>query len=174
MLAELAFYSSILGSFLVILPTFDLVERRLTNREKLESLKSGRKSLLNFEPIHKSDSEFEDIFNVIHDRNDKIIRMLIVYELHPARFGVYTGVGGKVYALDRRQAEADNPFKAYEDKDPELIDSILIIDEWISEEIRELRNRPKQRVRAFGFFLIMVSVIIQAYLLTVRGSILGI
>lgn len=174
MLAELAFYSSILGSFLVILPTFEIVERTLTNTEKLKNLESGRRILLNFESIHKSDAEYRDILDVIVKRNDKIIKTLIVYELHPSRFGGYKGFGGKVYALDRKQAGSDNPFDVYEDENPELIDSILIVDEWISKEIRELRNGPKQKVRTFGFSLIVISVIIQAYLLTTHGSIIGI
>lgn len=172
MLAELAFYSSILGSTLVILPTFKFVGRILTDGRKLENLESGRKSLLNFESIHRTDPEFEDILGVIVNRNDEILRTLVILGIYPALFGGWGGVGGKVYALDRKQAGADNPFDAYEEEDPELIDSILIVDEWICEEIEHLRNRPKQRVRALGFVLIMISVIIQAYLLSTQGRVL--
>ena len=160
MLPELALVTSILGTILVIAPTFSKVRRLITKTSRIDKLDEGRLELLHFNRIDKDDESFKPVKEAVKSRTDDIEGD--IYAFHPLAFGSFGG-GGIVYLFNKKMAQHKNPFNEY---DPVELESILIINEWLSQEISDLRSKPTQTVRGVGLIIIILSVIIQAFIIS--------
>lgn len=141
----------LVGSGLIVLPTFRTVRRVIIEDGKIDKLEKGRRDLLQSEEIGRDDDHFQEVISVINSERENSIS-----EENPSirsvPFGVYGG-GGFVSVTD---SEGD-----VQRTDDGIIGSILIVDTWIHDEIDRLKSVPVQRVRGTGFALTVVSVFIQ-------------
>ncbi|QCS43410.1 hypothetical protein [Natrinema versiforme] len=165
----------IVGSGLVILPTFPSLKPCFVNQEKIEVLKSGRVKLSRQGQLTVEDPSFELIYKIIEkelgrellQNNDTSCQGFHTSEIN---FSLEGGEdladrGSIVYAIDSAGVEA---LKAEELKNPitegesEKVGPIQVIDIWINEEANRLEEDPIQRWRGIGFFLIVLSTFVQS------------
>lgn len=135
------------GSALVVLPTFDPVSQRITDTRTIAQLEKARTTLLHFDSIERySDDFFASTIEVIEKHSEKE-QLHVVHKISPSSFG-YGGKGGLVFLLDVDEAQRSDPFAG---DWPEELESLLIVDEWLSTEINEKRTKRPQRIRYAGF-----------------------
>ena len=158
MISEIATASAILGPFFVLAPTFKRAERLLTNSTKIDDLESARHQLLEFNRLTEANRGFQEVIDVFKGRSS-IEDWSSVVGIYPLAFGAYGGGGGWIYLLDDEEVVDENPFR---DGDPIKLESVLIVDQWIRERSNRLQTKPIQRVRAIGFALLILSVVLQS------------
>lgn len=164
-LESITFLLTFVGPAFVVLPTFTPIERVLTDTQTIDLLEEARTELLRFRPINRSeDAHFTPAIDAIKKHADEE-DFGEVHGLYSGDFRQFGG-GGSVFLLDEDQAGESNPFLG-QDSRPTRLESILIVDEWLNEEINEKRTKCPHRVRYIGFVLLFV-----AFLLQVIGPIL--
>lgn len=155
----------LLGPGLVILPTFPRVERLIIDQNQIDRLQEGRQELHRERIIDQEHQAYSEIYQII-DRNwsGDLVEQCCGFRIPQVGFTLEEGntvysQGTIVYSVDNQGVENKNPIT--ENKSQE-IESVFVVDDWISDRIKRLRELRIQRIRGFGFFLVVLSVFSQA------------
>lgn len=146
-----------IGPALIVLPIFEYVRRLIVDNKYINQVENARIAFLHFDPVSQSDDCFTDVVEAIRNQSGKDL-IQDLEEFHPVPFGVYGGGGGRVYLLDKEEAQQSNPLSG--DR-PEDLESILLIDEWLRSEISEKSTRWPQRIRYIGFICLLAAFVLQ-------------
>ena len=157
---SLGFLTGLLGSILVIIPTFETVKLIINNQDKIKELEAARHKLTKEGDLFANDPGFNSVREIIEKNWDQQLtpecrgfhRPKLIYEDTEGEETYHRIM--TTYSVNSDAIESDHPSAENCLQD---IESLLIIDSWIEDKIRMLKTNRVQRVRGVGLFLIVIS-----------------
>ncbi|WP_152418326.1 hypothetical protein [Halorubrum aidingense] len=159
--------SGVLGPAFVILPTLPSIERLIVDQTKIDKLQNSRKELSKEGIITTNTDGFELVRETVSKNWDQTLsgesqafRVPLIGYTNENGDEAFTQ-GTIVYSV---WDDAADPGNSILDDHSQKIESIFIIDTWITDRINRMRQVRIQRVRGLGFAMIVFSVFSQSEL----------
>jgi len=163
----------LIGSGLVILPTFPTFKPYIVDQARIDKLREGRQILSKEGHLTIDDPAFGLISEIITNESRKEVSNNeieyhafhtpeIEYKLNQGNS--FVDRGAVVYAVDsagKNAIDSDENLNPIAEGNSEIIGSMTVVDIWVTDKIENLKEEPIERVRGFGFLLIVISTFIQ-------------